>query len=59
MPQSITAGTGMDALAHAIECYTCAYAQPFADAVALLAMEYTAQYLAHCLCPGPKYRGPI
>jgi choline dehydrogenase len=35
----------MDALAHAIECYTCAYAQPFADAVALLSMEYVGQYL--------------
>jgi choline dehydrogenase len=35
----------MDALAHAIECYTCAYAQPLTDAVALLAMEYIGQYL--------------
>jgi choline dehydrogenase len=35
----------MDALAHAIECYTCAYAQPFSDAVALNAMEYVGQYL--------------
>lgn len=35
----------MDALAHAIECYTCAYAQPFPDSTALLAMEYVAQYL--------------
>jgi choline dehydrogenase len=35
----------MDALAHAVECYTCAYAQPWPDAVALLAMEYVGQYL--------------
>ncbi|MDQ2672191.1 MAG: iron-containing alcohol dehydrogenase, partial [Actinomycetota bacterium] len=37
LPAAVTAGTGMDALAHAVECYTCAYAQPVADAVALLA----------------------
>jgi choline dehydrogenase len=35
----------MDALAHAIECYTCAYAQPLPDSVALNAMEYVGQYL--------------
>lgn len=45
LPAAVTAGTGMDALAHAIECYTCAYAQPFPDATALLAMEYVGQYL--------------
>ncbi|WP_374687774.1 iron-containing alcohol dehydrogenase, partial [Promineifilum sp.] len=45
LPAPVTAATGMDALAHAIECYTCAYAQPFADAVALLAMEYVGHYL--------------
>jgi choline dehydrogenase len=45
LPAPVTAATGMDALAHAIECYTCAYAQPFADSVALLAMEYVNQYL--------------
>jgi len=45
LPAGVTAGTGMDALAHAIECYTCAYAQPFPDSTALLAMEYVAQYL--------------
>ena len=45
LPPVVTAGTGMDALAHAIECYTCAYAQPLSDAVALQAMEYVGQYL--------------
>ncbi len=45
LPAPFTAGTGMDALAHAIECYTCAYAQPLPDATALLAMEYVGQYL--------------
>jgi choline dehydrogenase len=45
LPAPVTAGTGMDALAHAIECYTCAYAQPLPDATALLAMEYIGQSL--------------
>lgn len=45
MPARITAGTGIDALCHAIECYTMQYAQPVTDAVALLAIEYVAAYL--------------
>jgi choline dehydrogenase len=52
LPPSVTAGTGMDALAHAIECYTCAYAQPLSDAVALQAMEYVAQYLRVAFAQG-------
>ena len=45
LPPAVTAGTGMDALAHAVECFTMAYHQPFTDAVALLAMEYVATHL--------------
>jgi choline dehydrogenase len=45
LPAAVTAGTGMDALAHAIECYTCAYAQAWPDAVALLAIEYVGEHL--------------
>jgi len=52
LPPAVTAGTGMDALAHAIECYTCAYAQPFSDAVALMAMEYVARYLRVAFAQG-------
>jgi choline dehydrogenase len=52
LPGHITAGTGMDALAHAVECYTCAYAQPLPDAVALLAMEYIGQYLRVAVAQG-------
>jgi choline dehydrogenase len=52
LPPSVTAGTGMDALAHAIECYTCAYSQPLPDSVALLAMEYVAEYLRVAFAQG-------
>jgi choline dehydrogenase len=45
LPPLLTAFTGMDALSHAVECFTCAYAQPVTDAVALLAMEYIGRYL--------------
>ena len=45
LPGHITAGTGMDALTHAIECYTCAWAQPWPDAVALWAIETIGQWL--------------
>ncbi len=52
LPPTVTAGTGMDALAHAIECYTCAYAQPLPDSTALLAMEYAARYLRVAFAQG-------
>jgi choline dehydrogenase len=45
LPPDVTAGTGMDALAHAVECYTMAYAQPLTDAVALQAIDYVSRYL--------------
>jgi len=52
LPAHVTAGTGMDALAHAIECYTMAYAQSYTDAVALLAIEYVGQYLRVAFAQG-------
>jgi choline dehydrogenase len=45
LPPAVTAATGMDALSHAVECYTCDYHQPFADAVALHAIELVARWL--------------
>jgi choline dehydrogenase len=45
LPPGVTAGTGMDALAHAVECYTMAYHQPFTDAVALQAVDYVSRWL--------------
>jgi len=52
LPAPITAGTGMDALTHAIECYTCAYAQPWPDAVALWAIEEIGKWLRIAFAQG-------
>lgn len=52
MPPHVTAMTGIDALAHAIECYTMHYAQPITDAVALLAMEYVGKYIRRAYSDG-------
>src|SRR5262245_25636461 len=45
LPPAVTAATGMDALSHAIECFTCDYHQPFSDAVALHAIEIVGEWL--------------
>jgi choline dehydrogenase len=45
LPQAVTAATGMDALSHGIECFTCDYHQPFNDAVALRAIELAGRWL--------------
>lgn len=39
LPRKIAAATGVDALAHAIECFTGKKANPFSDAFALQALE--------------------
>lgn len=45
LPPAVTAATGLDALSHGIECYTCDYHQPFNDAVALHAIELVGTWL--------------
>ncbi|MGZ8634072.1 MAG: iron-containing alcohol dehydrogenase [Solirubrobacteraceae bacterium] len=52
MPAAVTAATGMDALAHAVECYTCDYHQFFNDAVALQAVELVATWLERAVDDG-------
>ncbi|HWR42086.1 iron-containing alcohol dehydrogenase [Sporomusa sp.] len=43
LPKAITASTGMDALAHAIECYISKKANPFSDTFALKAINLIAR----------------
>ena len=45
LPPSLTASTGVDALTHAIEAYTCTVHQPLTDALALHAIELIGQNL--------------
>jgi alcohol dehydrogenase class IV len=45
LPKAITAATGMDALAHAIECYISKKANPFSDTFALKAVNLIAKSL--------------
>lgn len=45
IPSTLAASTGMDALTHAIEAYTCRLATPITDAVALQAIRYIAENL--------------
>jgi choline dehydrogenase len=52
LPPAVTAATGMDAISHAIECYTCDYHQPFNDAVALLAIELAGRWLRSAVSNG-------
>lgn len=52
LPPAITAATGMDALSHGIECYTCDYHQPFNDAVALAAIELATTWLRAAYADG-------
>ncbi len=52
MPPWVTAGTGIDALCHAYECYTCHFAQPHTEAVALYAVELASKYLRRAFANG-------
>jgi len=49
LPPQITAGTGMDALTHAIEGIHAMQRQPIADAMALHAIRLISEYLPRCV----------
>ncbi|WP_409292434.1 iron-containing alcohol dehydrogenase [Peribacillus sp. SCS-37] len=52
LPAHLTASTGMDALVHAMEAYTCRLANPISDALAKQAMKYIYPYLRRAFNDG-------
>jgi alcohol dehydrogenase len=52
MPPELTAATGMDALTHAIEAFTCKPATPFSDAAAVYAVELITRHLKAAVFDG-------
>ncbi len=47
LPRSIAAATGVDAMCHAIECFTCKKANPFSDTFALEAFDRIINNIEH------------
>jgi alcohol dehydrogenase class IV len=52
MPSQITADTGMDALTHAVEGYTCAWKNDFTDGLCIKAIQIAFQYLPRAVKDG-------
>jgi alcohol dehydrogenase class IV len=52
MPPQITADTGMDVLAHAVEGYTCAWKNDFTDGLCIKAVQLVFQYLPRAVKDG-------
>jgi alcohol dehydrogenase class IV len=52
LPQQITADTGIDVLTHAIEAYTCNWANDFTDGLCLQAMRMVFDYLPRAVANG-------
>ena len=52
MPPAVTTFTGLDALTHAVEAYTCAATGPLSDVLALRAIELVAKSLRRAVADG-------
>lgn len=52
MPPGITASTGMDALTHAVEGFTCTWKNDFTDGLCLKAIQLVFQYLPRAVKDG-------
>ena len=52
MPKAITAGTGMDALAHSLEAYSSPFYHPMSQGIALEGMRLVKEYLPRAYADG-------
>lgn len=52
MPPNLTAGTGMDVLAHAVDAVLCPAANDLTDAIGLRAIQMVFKYLPRAYCDG-------
>jgi len=52
MPPLMTAGTGLDALSHAVEAYCVPWSMPQTDALAISAIKYIVKYLGPAVADG-------
>ncbi|MCA9102254.1 MAG: iron-containing alcohol dehydrogenase [Planctomycetales bacterium] len=52
LPPLLTAGTGMDAMTHAVESYVCPMFHPMCDAIALEAIRMVRAYLPRAVADG-------
>lgn len=57
LPAKITAATGMDALTHAIEAFTCLQKNPMSDAYALAAIKLVRENLVNVVKNGKDKKG--
>ncbi len=54
MPPSLTADTGIDALTHAVEAYSCTLANDFSDSICLQAIRMIFEYLPRAVDKGAE-----
>lgn len=57
LPPTLTAATGMDALTHAVEAFTCLGKNPLSDAYATAAIRKISENLLHVVDHGDDMRG--
>ena len=58
LPPALTAGTGMDALAHCLEAYASPAYHPMAEGIAVEGIRLVKDYLPRAYRDGARPRGP-